>query len=299
MDYNGYRIFEESNGIIVENVKDFNPIHIFECGQCFRWRRQTDGSFTGVVRDKAANIAFNGGKLVISNSTFQDFKDTWFDYLDLGRDYSEIKSRLAKDEIMRKAVEFGYGIRLLKQDLWEMVISFIISANNMIPRIMRSVDTLSRLFGRELMIGNDVFHTFPRAEELAGSSMEKLNICGAGFRCKYIVQTSKMVMEGAIKLSDLRGMDTGKAREELMKLPGVGPKVADCVLLFSGTKEDVFPTDVWVKRVMEELYFKRTASLKEIQELSSEHFGELTGVAQQYLFYYARENRIGTKTPAK
>ena len=295
MDYKGYKVKEEKDRVIVENVRDFDPVHIFECGQCFRWVRQPDNSFTGVVRGKVANISYQDGTLVIKNSSLKDFQDIWFEYLDLGRDYGEIKALLDKDEHMKKAIEYGYGIRILKQDLWEVLISFIISANNRIPMIMKTVAAMSKLYGDEIQYDGMAYYSFPGADKLFEAGIEELEACRGGFRCKYILNTARMVKNGEVRLEELEGMDTGKAREELMKFPGVGPKVADCVLLYSGTKQDVFPTDVWVKRVMEELYFKREASFKEIQDFASSYFGDLAGFAQQYLFYYARENRIGTK----
>ena len=295
MDYKGYKVKEEKDRVIVENVRDFDPVHIFECGQCFRWVRQPDNSFTGVVRGKVANISYQDGTLVIKNSSLKDFQDIWFEYLDLGRDYGEIKALLDKDEHMKKAMEYGYGIRILKQDLWEVLISFIISANNRIPMIMKTVAAMSKLYGDEIQYDGMAYYSFPGADKLFEAGIEELEACRGGFRCKYILNTARMVKNGEVRLEELEGMDTGKAREELMKFPGVGPKVADCVLLYSGTKQDVFPTDVWVKRVMEELYFKREASFKEIQDFASSYFGDLAGFAQQYLFYYARENRIGTK----
>jgi len=295
LDYKGYKVKEEKDRVIVENVRDFDPVHIFECGQCFRWVRQPDNSFTGVVRGKVANISYQDGTLVIKNSSLKDFQDIWFEYLDLGRDYGEIKALLDKDEHMKKAMEYGYGIRILKQDLWEVLISFIISANNRIPMIMKTVAAMSKLYGDEIQYDGMAYYSFPGADKLFEAGIEELEACRGGFRCKYILNTARMVKNGEVRLEELEGMDTGKAREELMKFPGVGPKVADCVLLYSGTKQDVFPTDVWVKRVMEELYFKREASFKEIQDFASSYFGDLAGFAQQYLFYYARENRIGTK----
>jgi len=295
LDYKGYKVKEEKDRVIVENVQDFDPVHIFECGQCFRWIRQPDNSFTGVARGKVANISYQDGTLVIKNSSLKDFQDIWFEYLDLGRDYGEIKALLDKDEHMKKAMEYGYGIRILKQDLWEVLISFIISANNRIPMIMKTVAAMSKLYGDEIQYDGMAYYSFPGADKLFEAGIEELEACRGGFRCKYILNTARMVKNGEVRLEELEGMDTGKAREELMKFPGVGPKVADCVLLYSGTKQDVFPTDVWVKRVMEELYFKREASFKEIQDFASSYFGDLAGFAQQYLFYYARENRIGTK----
>jgi len=293
MEYRGYNVIEKDDRVIVENVRDFNPVHIFECGQCFRWIKQGDGSYTGVALDKVVNIAYDNGTLQIINATIDDFINTWFEYFDLGRDYSCIKQQLAKDEIMKKAIEFGHGIRILKQDIWETLISFIISANNRIPMIMKVVDAISKMYGKEIIFDKKKYYTFPDVDKLAGSSVEELEVCKGGFRCKYIVGTSVLVKEKVVDLNALSGMATDDARKELTKFPGVGNKVADCTLLYSGTKYDVFPTDVWVKRVMEELYFKREATLKEIQDFARDYFGELSGFAQQYLFYYARENKIG------
>lgn len=295
MNYKGYEVTEKDNGIIVGNVRDFDLVHIFQCGQCFRWIKQQDGSFTGVVRDKVVNVRMEDGKLIMHNATSEDFQSLWYDYFDLGRDYGEIKKQLMKDEIMEKAVKFGYGIRLLKQDIWETVVSFIISANNRIPMIMKTVAAICKAYGKELKMDGDSYYTFPDSRLLENSGLERLQLCGGGFRCKYIVNTSRMVNSGEIDLAALTGMTAGEAREELVRFPGVGNKVADCTLLFSGTKYDVFPTDVWVKRVMEVLYFKREAGFKEIQDFASEYFGEFSGFAQQYLFYYARELRIGAK----
>ena len=293
MDYKGYRIYEEDNRIIVENVRDFNLVHIFECGQCFRWNRRKDGSYTGVVKGRVVNVDYCDGILSITNSSKQDFIDLWFDYFDLGRDYGAIKSRLGKDEIMKEAIEFGSGIRLLRQDIWETLISFIISANNRIPRIMKTVENISREFGDEISHDGKRYYAFPEIDRLSDLSVKSLSTCGGGFRCKYVVETSRMLRDGAVDLKELAGLSTDDARNTLMGLPGVGHKIADCVLLYSGTKYDVFPTDVWVKRVMEALYIERNATFKEIQAFARNYFGELAGFAQQYLFYYARENRIG------
>lgn len=294
MEYKGYKVEEKENSIEVQGVKDFNPVHVFECGQCFRWLKQEDGSYTGIVRDKVANVSFKEDRLIIKNASSNDFAELWHDYFDLDRDYGQIKRQLeAKDSIMQEAVRFGYGIRLLRQDLWETLVSFIISANNRIPRIMKTVAAIAKVYGDRLEFSGKDYYTFPGMDRLYNTELEKLEVCRGGFRCKYIVRTAGLALDGEIKLDGLKDMSTDEARAQLMKFPGVGPKVSDCVLLFSATKYDVFPTDVWVKRVMEELYFKKETSLKEIQEFSKEYFGDMVGFAQQYLFYYARENRIG------
>jgi N-glycosylase/DNA lyase len=295
MEYKGFKVKEEQDRIIIGNVRDFDPVHIFECGQCFRWLKERDGSFTGVVRGKVVNVSMELEDLIIVNSDFNDFCNVWFDYFDLGRDYSEIKKKLCVDDTMREAIKYGHGIRILRQELWETLISFIISANNRIPRIMKSISVLSAEFGEEISFDNKNYYSFPGIDLLSDSSVEQLEVCKGGFRCKYIYNTANIIRQGSINLDVLDTVSTEEARVELTKLPGVGNKVADCTLLFSGKKHDVFPTDVWVKRVMEELYFKREAGFNEIQEFAKGYFGGLSGFAQQYLFYYARGNKIGVK----
>lgn len=292
MDCSGYKTSQEGNRVIVHDIRDFDPVHTFECGQCFRWIRQEDGSYTGVVRGKVLNVCVDEGALILKNTNLEDFRNIWFDYFDLGRDYGKIKEAVMKDDTMKEAIAFGWGIRLLKQDIWETLISFIISANNRIPRIMKTVGVIAREYGEEVEMDGDKFYSFPDVEKLTQSSIEALEVCKGGFRCKYIFNSSHMIGNGEVSLAQIPQMDTDTAREELMKFPGVGPKVADCVLLYSGTKYDVFPTDVWVKRVMEQLYFKREAGFKEIQKFAGSYFGNLAGFAQQYLFYFARENKI-------
>jgi len=293
MHFKGYDIEEIKEGLCIKGVRDFDPVHTFECGQCFRWLREDDGSFTGVVRGRVANVSCSRGIMILKNATFDDFVQIWFDYFDLGRNYGEIKKAVAIDEIMKKAVEFGSGIRLLRQEPWEALISFIISSNNRIPRIMKIIDSISQLYGREIEYNGRKYYSFPDIKSLGGCTQEQLGCIKAGYRCGYIQRTAASVLSGEFELDRLSEFDTPEARKYLTKLHGVGNKVADCMLLFSGIKYDVFPTDVWVKRVMEELYFKREATFKEIQDFALEKFGKYAGIAQQYLFYYARENKIG------
>jgi N-glycosylase/DNA lyase len=294
MEYRGYKIYTDKNDVKVYGVNDFDPVHTFECGQCFRWRREADGSYTVIAGSNAANISYLDGILKLKNTSIERFKEFWFDYFDLERDYSWIKRQIVKDEIMEEAVKFGNGIRILKQDLFETLISFIISSNNRIPMIMKVVASICRNYGNEIEYNGEKFNAFPEAMRLASTSLEELSGCKGGFRCKYIRTASEMVAKGEIDLTSLKGVDIDSCRNLLMKIPGVGRKVADCTILYSGTRYDVFPTDVWVKRVMEELYFKKEASFKEIHSFAVSKFGDLSGFAQQYLFYYARENRIGT-----
>ena len=295
MIYKGYHIDLTSEGITVSGVVDFNLDHIFCCGQCFRWEKEDDGSYTGVVKDSVLNVDYKDGVLILNNSSVEEFINLWFDYFDLGTDYGDIKRKLSNDPIMEKAIEFGYGIRLLKQDFYETMMSFIISSNNAIPRIKKIVNTLCKTYGKKIVYKDKEFYTFPDTKSLALPALEELAVCRAGYRCKYISQTSKMISNKCVDINYLKNATFVDARKELMNFCGIGEKVADCILLFSGIRFDVFPTDVWVKRVMEELYFKKQLSLKDITIFSQKLFGQISGYAQQYLFYYAREKRIGIK----
>lgn len=298
MDYN---IIETSKGILIKDINDFQPKHIFECGQAFRWYVEEDGSYTAIHNKKIINVKKDKKDLILSNTNLSDFHNIWYDYFDLGTDYGKIKEELSKDPVLKEAISFGEGIRILNQEPFETTISFIISANNQIPRIKKSIELISQNYGRSIgsYKGKEYF-SFPNAEILAQAREGELEKnCKVGYRAKYIINTSKMIKEGKVVLDNLYNLPTKEAKEILMKLPGVGPKVSDCILLFSLNKNDTFPVDVWVKRVMEHFYFKKNTSNKIISNFAEEKFGDLGGFAQQYLFYYARELGIGRKKKNK
>lgn len=289
------KLEEIKNGIILKETKDFDPVHIFECGQCFRWIKEDDGSYTGVAKGKVINVKKDGENIVIDNTNKEEFENIWYDYFDLGRDYTSLKKELAQhDENLKKAVDFGWGIRILQQDSWEMLISFIISSNNRIPMIQRAINNISEKYGKEIgeYRGRKYF-AFPSPEELSKASIEELRECKTGFRDKYIYHTNKMVIEENINMEDFIEMDSEVCHKELMKFKGVGAKVADCIALFGMRKYDSFPVDVWVKRVMQEFYGAEDMSLPKMRKYGMELFGEKAGFAQQYLFYYVRELEIG------
>lgn len=273
----------------VYGVHDFDPVSIFECGQCFRWQRQRDGTYAGVAGGRWAKLSFSDGVLRIYGASRRDFQDFWYTYFDLGRDYGELKKRLGGiDLFLDAALEYGAGIRILNQDLFETFISFILSSNNNIPRIRNCVEQTATCCGS--LLPNRQYG-FPEARQLAAVGEEKLKRdVRAGYRCDYIKKSAAMFFSHPLQREELAKMPLADARKALCKYAGVGPKVADCILLFSGTRQDVFPVDTWVKKVMEELYFQRPASLGEIQWFAATHFGGLAGFAQQYLFYYAREH---------
>lgn len=288
------RIKEIENGLILEDIKDFDAKHIFECGQCFRWTREEDGSYTGVAYGRVLNVKSDNDKgvVIIDNTNAEDFRNIWFDYFDLGRDYGLIKKELSKDPVLEMAIKHGEGIRILQQEPWELLISYIISANNSIPMISRSINLLSEAYGKSIEYKGKTYYTFPAIEEFHEVTLEGIYYCRAGFRCKYIHQAARLVASGEIDLDAIELLDIDSARKELMKVPGVGPKVADCIMLFSMKKHRAYPVDVWVKRVTEYFYLNRDVKMKDIQKFAADKFGELAGFAQEYLFYYAREFKI-------
>ena len=281
---------------ILENVKSFEPKHIFECGQCFRWDEQPDGSYTGIVKDNVINVKKVDNSIVFKSLGADNLEKLATDYFDLNRDYEEIKDTLSKiDEYLANSIKYGSGIRILNQDLWETIISFIISANNNIPRIKGIINRISQKYGNEINWEGRNYYTFPTPENLAKATVEELRGLGLGFRDVRVYETTHKILEKQVDLEKMHEeKDTQKVRDELLSLSGVGPKVADCILLFSTLKRfDVFPIDVWVRRVMNELYIKNEdetkVNKKEIERLAKEKYGNLEGIAQQYLFYWKRD----------
>ena len=281
---------------ILKNAKSFELKDIFDCGQCFRWNKESDESYTGVFKQNVINVKKQGQDVYFKGICSGDIKNVVTYYFDLERDYENIKKTLSKVDInMKTSIEYGKGIRILNQYLWETIISFIISANNNIPRIKGIIEKLSKTYGNEIIWNNNKYYTFPSVNQLKDVTIEQYRKLGLGFRDIRLYETTQMILNKEIDLEYLKEeKDTLKVREELLKLSGVGPKVADCILLFSELKRfDVFPIDVWVRRVMNDLYIKEEneekVSKKKIENLAKEKFGNLSGIAQQYLFYWRRE----------
>ncbi len=286
---------------IINNCKSFKVKDVFDCGQCFRWNEQEDGSYTGIFGNNVLNVKqepdAEGYKIIISGVCDGNIESVCKEYFDLNRNYEDIKGKLSSiDEYLAESIRYGEGIRILNQDLWEMIISFIVSANNNIPRIKGIIDRMAKKYGNEIEFRGKVYYTFPTVEALSTATIEDLRALGLGFRDKYIYETTKKIKYGEVSLEKMRKeKDTAKIRKQLLALSGVGPKVADCILLFSTLKRfEVFPIDVWVRRVMNDLYIhnpdESKVNKKEIEQLAKEKFGKLEGIAQQYLFYWKREN---------
>ncbi len=319
MDYKGIETF--SDGVIIKGAQNFELNHTFDCGQCFRWEKQPGGSYIGVAYGRVVELEKQGEDILIYNSSPEDFKSIWENYFDLRRDYGAIKKELSKDELLNKAVNYGYGIRILQQDPFEITLSFIISARNSIPVIMKTIRKISEAYGKPLEYKGKTYYSFPEPGELKDLTTEDFEACGASFRSKYLSDTVERVnkvvdtvkareddksqfidnpeiIQELLKydLNAIKALDADQCHTSLQCFAGIGPKVADCIMLFSMQKYSAFPVDVWVKRAMQHFYLAPDVSLPKIRIFGRERFGELSGFAQQYLFYYARENNISLES---
>jgi len=300
------RIRSENNCIIIEETRNFNIEQILECGQCFHFEKICDNEYAIAAKSRLLHIKQEGASVTFYNTDEETYREIWRDYFDMDMDYGGIIKTIVENEKnyldlhghreseLRKAVEEKGGVRILNQDFFETLISFIISQNKQIPHIKQIVAALSKRYGTYLgeVNGND-YYSFPDAETLAAVTDEEMRACRVGFRAPYILDASRKVASGLISEERLRAADPAEAKRELLTIKGVGEKIADCVLLFGLGKRSAFPVDVWIKRIMNELYFDHEASNVEIMSLAKELYGEYGGYAQQYLFYYGREQKLG------
>lgn len=288
-----------SNIVMLDHLNHFNITQILESGQVFRFEKISDYSYILNAKQKLIKITQQEGSnsVIFYNTNASELDEIWIPYFDIDTNYEHIARELAKkDEYMKKAVEFGTGIRILRQDPWEMLISFIISQNKAIPHIKECIKNISERFGLplETVSGSDKhYYSFPTPKELSRATEESLRECKVGFRAPYILDACHKILNAEVILNDLYIMPVEEARVALMSIKGVGPKIADCILLFAYGRSEVFPTDVWIKRVMEGIYFEgREVKPDEIQQFARSYFGDLAGYAQQYLFYYGREHAL-------
>ena len=269
------KLKEKENGIILEDIECFNVELSVLCGQAFRWVKNEDGSFTGIVRGKVVNIVQNDNQIFFGGATKEDFENIWSDYFDIRTDYKSICERFEDDPDLKRAKDEYYGIRILRQEPWEALCSFIISQNNNIPRISGIIKRLCENFGESIDGEN---YSFPSYERLKDVTVEELGVLRSGFRAKYIADAVARLCSGEISLCEIEKMPIEQARQELMKIKGVGAKVAECTLLYGFNRKEAFPVDVWVKRIMEELYPDGLPVCTK----------DVEGIAQQYLFHWRR-----------
>lgn len=275
-----YPVEYRDNNTIISNVKYFDLDLIFDCGQCFRFEKH-GGIYEGVALGRRLKISQEGEKVTLYDCKRREFEDIWTKYLSLDVDYESICSFYQNmgDEVLCRASSCASGIRLLRQDRWETLCSFIISQNNNIPRIKKIIERLCQTYGRPFEVLGNTYYDFPSAKTLASLSQEEIFALGTGFRAKYICDCAQKVASGEIDLSLIDSMNLKQSTEYLCRIKGVGPKVASCALLFAFDKRDAFPVDVWVKKILSK-YYPAGLDIKAL--------GENAGIAQQYLFYYER-----------
>ena len=285
----------ENNNLILTEFNSFKISETLECGQCFRFEKLGEEYYSIIAFDKVLKIKGENNKITFFNTTQEDFNKIWIDYFDLNTDYEKIKLSLKEDKTLNDAISYAPGIRILNQDFFECLISFIISQNNRIPMIKKVIKNISEKYGTFICEeNNEKYYSFPTPKQLINATEEELHLCKTGFRAKYIIGAVELIYNKKINFSLFKDMSTNDIRDLLMSIKGVGPKVADCVLLFSCKRKETFPTDVWIKRIMSYFYFDgKDTDIKTIHELANKKFGNYAGFAQQYLFHYARQFKIG------
>lgn len=275
---------------VKENLSDFNLGQTLECGQCFHFVKIEDSEYIISAKNRMLHIEQKDNALIFHDTTEQEYEEIWKDYFDLDRDYAAIKEALlSRDDKLKTAIDAMYGVRILNQDFFETLISFIISQNQQIPKIKQIVKTISEKYGNKC----GEMYSFPDALHILNAGVDGIRECKAGFRSAYIIDACEKFESGLIDENKLRNMEYDECIEQLKQIKGVGDKVANCVALFSLGKRNAFPVDVWIKRIMEAMYFGKVTPIPAIQKLAKELFGEYGGYAQQYLFYYGKINSIG------
>ncbi|MEG0751874.1 MAG: DNA glycosylase [Oscillospiraceae bacterium] len=259
-------------------TSDFSLGQTLECGQCFRWRPDSDGRYVGVAHGKLLSISQCGDTLEIEGCGQEEYEEWLRSYLGLDEPYDSFKATLSRDAVLCDAISYAPGIRVMKQPLWETLCSFIISQNNNITRITKIVDTLCRCFGTDL----GGYFDFPSPRALAELDRADLACLVCGYRDVYIMDAAQRFANGLIDENFVQSAPLCDARDHLMTIKGVGPKVADCVLLFGAQRYDAFPRDVWIKRAMAELFPNGLP----------DYALPIAGIAQQYIFHYARKSGI-------
>lgn len=283
---------------IIQNIDSFELNHIFDCGQCFRRNQQADLSYTWIFWNNILNVQKKSDSVIFSWIVDWDTQSIITQYFDLDRDYNKIKTQLSKvDKYMKESIQYWHWIRLLNQDLRETIISFIISANNNIPRIKWIIERLSQNYWTQIERDNQSYYTFPTTKQLKDVSISDYRKLWLWFRDERVYTTTRMILDWKVDLISLYSKPTETVREELLNLSWIGPKVADCILLFSDLKRlEVFPIDVWVRRVMNQLYIHNPDETKvnknQIKKLAREKFWDYAWLAQEYLFYRARTQKI-------
>lgn len=277
-------------------INDYFDLDKILYGQCFRWKKQDDGKYIGVIHNNVIKIWQEGNTIYYYGYDEEDIDNVIYEYFDLGTNYEQIILDIKKrcnNEFLNKIIDYSKGTRILNQSMFEIVISYIFSSSNNIPRIEGSIEKLSSLYGKKVIFEDKEYYLFPDMNSLDGVTEEKYKEqIRIGYRAPYVAKTVEKILSGKYNLQDISQMDTDTARKILLELEGVGPKVADCILLFSMKKKNVFPVDTWINKVMKIYCNNENISKKEIANLINKDFGKYSGIINHYMFYWGRENKI-------
>lgn len=281
------RLVEEGKNLLLTQIKDFDIKQTLECGQCFNFIELADKDYAILAQERDLRIKQEGHDLVFFDTDKKTMEEVWIPYFDLDRDYEAIKKDLLNmDPKLEVSIKALYGMRILRQDFFETLISFILSQNKQIPQIKACVRNISRLRGKEVEHG----YLFPTYDEMKDISEEELKECKTGFRAGYVLSALDSYGKGLLDEDQLKAMDSLSCNQVLKQVKGIGDKVANCISLFSLDHRDAFPVDVWIKRIMEEVYFDGQETKNAlIEAYGKKTYGQLGGYAQQYIFYYGRD----------
>ena len=276
--------------LVINNIKNFNLKDTVTCGQIFRYFEEEDNSYTIILMDRVINIKYNNNTLYVESNNENQLEAVVFKYFDLNRDYNNInKIILKKDKEIKEVIDSCIGLKMINSYPFETIISYIISANNSVPSIRKSVDMISNKYGKKVIFRNKDYYLFPTPEELKDVPVEFYRDCKVGFRDKYIYNIVNLINKNPMYLDDLKQKNTLEAFDMLLNEKGIGPKVASCILLFAYQKLDVFPIDTWVKKIMLDKYnIKGEAN---IRKQAKELYGDYSGIAIQYMFHYSRNKK--------
>lgn len=274
-------------------VRDYDLVATLASGQAFRWRA-VDDAWEGVIKGHWVRLR-SQPDAILAETSGQTVDWSWLkEYLQADVDLASILQTFPQDDAMRASVAACHGLRLLRQDPWECLASFILSSTKQIVQIQQIVAAVCACFGTPVVVpaGHEPVHGFPNAERLASASEEQLRACKMGFRAPNLLKSARMIAAGEVDLARLRELSVDEARMELCRLPGVGNKIANCVLLFAYGFTQAFPVDVWVMKALRQLYFpRRRPSPKRLMRFTQTYFGPNAGYAQQYLFHYMRTRK--------
>lgn len=275
--------------IKIKIEKPFKLEDTITCGQIFRFSKMEDGSFDIILKDRVINVYEKNNYLYVSSNNEDDLKSVVMNYFDLDNDYSKMNEYLLKqDKKLDDAINFSKGLMMIKQDPFETIMEYIISANNSVPSIASALNNIALKYGKKVMFNDKEYYLFPQYKDLKDVKENDLRECKVGFRDKYLKAMIDKLNNNELDLDSFYNMDTKEALNKLMENIGIGPKVASCILLFAYQKYDVFPVDTWVKKVMKTKY--NIEGEKNIRAFASITYGKYSGIAIQYLFNYGRNS---------